>query len=122
MNHIEQMKLNCEQHVNKPVYLQLQGNEGYSGVIEHVDDEHVYLLVPVDENGQYIHLSELMGQMEHTSHHMMRQYPYYYQPYPNYYGGGYGHGYGYGYGYPRPYNWNRLVLPLAALTALSVLF
>lgn len=107
-NHQEQMKMHCHQYVNQPVHLQVNMQHGYSGIIEHVDDEHVYLMVPVNENGEYMDLAQLM-QAEHPNT-MMRQFPYYPFPYYPY------------YGFPRPFGWNRLILPLAALTALSVLF
>lgn len=107
VDQLAQMKMQCQQLINQPVHLQVHGEQGYNGIIEQVDDEHVYLLVPVNEHGQYMDLGQMMNNQENQP--MMRQFYPYYQPYPY-------------YGYPRPYGWNRLVLPLAALTALAVLF
>ena len=138
------MKTQCQEHVNKPVQVQVHGQHNYSGVIEYVDDEHVYLMVPIDETGQYMDLAQLMQGMnaqqmydyEQAYYHLQQQpqarqiegdqryplyppvypyYPGYYQPYPFY-------PYPYPYApFPRPRGWNRLILPLAALTALAVL-
>lgn len=126
MNQAQQMKMQCQNYVNQPVQLQVHGQSGYSGIIEHVDDENVYLMVPVDESGQYIDLVELMNGYhpinkqagEQSTLPLMGQeinvrnerYPFYppYPPYPY-------------YPYPRPRGWGRLILPLAALTALAVL-
>ncbi|WP_062050572.1 hypothetical protein [Bacillus sp. JCM 19034] len=54
------IKAQCEQHLNQPVQLQMNGHENYQGVIEHVDDQNVYLLIPSDENGQYMDVKEAM--------------------------------------------------------------
>lgn len=113
------MKTQCEQHVNQPVQLQMNGHENYQGVIEHVDDQYVYLLVPTDENGQYMDVKEAMmewnnQQWGNTPHGYdqrngdQRFYPYYPSPYY------------YPYYRPRPI-WRRFVLPLALLTAFAVL-
>lgn len=138
----EHMKYQCQQHVNNPVQLQVNGYYNYEGIIESVDDHNVYLMVPVDEVGQQMNLSQVMETMNQPANHQHYHDDAFYQqptetaeragderyayPYP-----GYGYQpypfnpapfspYGYGY-YPRPYRWNRLVLPLAALTALAVL-
>ncbi|NEU31498.1 hypothetical protein GN156_12060 [bacterium LRH843] len=119
MNERQQKKQQCEQYLNQPVQVQVNGQSGYSGILEYVDDENVYLMVPVDENGQYIELEQMMNQSEQQ---MMRQgtgerypyypyNPYYYQPYPYY-----------PYPYARPFGWNRLILPLVALTALAAIY
>ncbi len=148
MNQLYNMKCQCQQYLNQPVTLQVNGQPSYSGVVEHVDDENVYIMVPVDETGQYMDLEQLMngwqsqsmydyGQgADHAYAHQEQQpmtrhgeydryyapgyYPYYptyppyaYYPYPYY---------PYPYGpYPRPIWWNRLILPLAALTAIAAL-
>ncbi len=132
MNQAHQMKMQCQQYMNQPVHLQVNGQSGYSGIIEHVDDENVYVMVPTDEHGQYEDIGQVMMEMnsygymneqqtQKPSQDMMRdgidqRYPYfpyypYYQPYPYYpY-----------YPYPRPRRWSRLILPLAALTAIALL-
>ncbi|MCM3712626.1 hypothetical protein [Halalkalibacter oceani] len=119
---LEQIKMQCQQCINQAVHVEVNGQHGYNGVVEHVDDEYVYLMVPVDENGQYLDLATMNMNAMHPNganqavQPMMRQqmgarYPYnpYFSPYPF-------------YPYPpRPFGWNRLVLPLAALTALAIL-
>lgn len=112
------IKAQCEQHLNQPVQLQMNGHENYQGVIEHVDDQNVYLLIPSDENGQYMDVKEAMQwnqqQWGNASQGFnqwevdQRYYPYYPTPYYN------------PYYRPRPI-WRRFVLPLALLTAFSVL-
>lgn len=115
MNHeqrpnIQQLKSMCESYLNQPVHVQVNGQEEYTGIVEQVDDHHVYLLVPVDEFGNIMPITEVMNPPSYDT----RQYfnPYYYYPYY----------YPYPYLYPRPFRWNRLVLPLAALTALAAIF
>jgi small nuclear ribonucleoprotein (snRNP)-like protein len=146
LSQILNMKMKCHKHLNKPVQVQVEGQHSYSGIVEHVDDQYVYMMVPIDETGQYMDLAQLMQGMnaqsmyeyghEQAYQHIPQQplarqlesnqrypfypavfpgYPGYYQPYPFY-------PYPYPYApYPRPRGWNRLILPLAALTALAVL-
>jgi hypothetical protein len=141
MSHHQNMKMQCQNYLHQPVQLQVGGQHGYSGIIEHVDDHNVYVMVPVDETGQYMDLAQLMqgtdvqsmypsGQeydhayAQHSQDPLARQerneryYPEgFYSPYPYYYPY-----YPYPYGpYTRPLGWNRLILPLAALTAIATL-
>ncbi|ASK64245.1 hypothetical protein CFK37_00610 [Virgibacillus phasianinus] len=93
----------CKQHMHAYVLAETNDGRKIDGIITGLDDEYVYIAIPIDqsENQPY------RGNDE-------RQF-----------------GYGYGYGYPGPYyhggygrprrRFNRLVLPLAALTALSIL-
>ncbi|TLS50335.1 hypothetical protein FE782_20110 [Paenibacillus antri] len=100
----------CKQHMHKYVLIHTTDGMQYDGIVESMDDEYVYLAVPVGS-------TELMPPQA-------RALPGYYG-----YGPGYGYGYpgyypGYGYGYPG-YGYGgrfrRLALPLAALAAISLL-
>ncbi|WGU97673.1 hypothetical protein QJQ58_13000 [Paenibacillus dendritiformis] len=92
----------CLKHMHR--YVKVHTHDGccYHGIVEHVDDEHLYLAVPA---GQWMHYGGAAASMDRA-----------YVPY-GYFGGGYP-GY-YPYGYYRPFN--RLILPLVALTALALL-
>lgn len=120
MNHshqrnVEHIKSLCQSYLNQPVKVEVEGSTEYNGIIEQVDDDYVYLLVPVDDYGNMLNVKDVLTleqtmQRDETEN---RQFypPFYYNPY--FYNP---------YFYPRPrYGWNRLVLPLAALTALAVL-
>lgn len=88
----------CKEHLNRFVRVQMQDGAVFDGVIEHVDDEHVYMACPVRD-----------GETDEDR----------YVPYP---GPAFGYpgypGYPYGYFYPR---YRRYALPLAGLLALSLL-
>ena len=71
------------------------------GIVTGLDEEYVYFAVPL-EQGEDMH--------NHPSRY----------GYPGYGAPGYGFG-GPGYGYGRPPRFRRLVLPLAALAAISIL-
>ncbi|UOR13823.1 hypothetical protein [Halobacillus amylolyticus] len=101
--HMEHMFHLCKQHMNKKVHIQTVFGDSFKGFIDHVDGENV-------------HLSLANQHHENNS----RQWGY-----------GYGPGYGYGgYGFPG-YGYGgyggfgggvgRLILPLTAIAALSVL-
>src|SRR5699024_1313119 len=86
------------------------------GIITGLDHENVYFAVPIDSTDQF---------MNHDESGNFRQFGGYGGYGPGY-GTGYGHpGYGYGHGYPgHGYpgrRFRRLVLPLAAITALTLL-
>ncbi|HEY0827434.1 MAG TPA: hypothetical protein VGE40_05030 [Bacilli bacterium] len=97
--------------MHRYVMVQMKDGSHYDGIVENVDDENLYLAVPVGE-------AESME---------ARQYP-------GYGYGGYGvplygytqpglYGYqlpGYGHGFPRR-RFRRSILPLAALLALTLL-
>ncbi|WP_246247562.1 hypothetical protein [Piscibacillus halophilus] len=76
------------------VLVETQQGEQLQGVIVDMDDENVYLVTPVI--------------------HQEQRNPYAY-------GYGYGSPYGYGYGYPPSVGLRRLILPLTAIAALSLL-
>ncbi|MHA6251682.1 hypothetical protein [Oceanobacillus sp. CAU 1775] len=101
-NDTNKMYEQCKQHMHAYVQADLNDGTSVDGIITGLDDEHVYLAVPNVDAGYESH------QMGDDS----RQFGYGYG-YP-----GYGYG-GYGYGRPRPFR--RLILPLAALTAISLL-
>ncbi|GAF65729.1 hypothetical protein BTS2_2628 [Bacillus sp. TS-2] len=123
-NDVSQLKMQCEQYMNQPVSVQYQGQQ-INGVLEHVDHEQIYLMVLVDENGQYMDLAQAMQHQQMNDGYPHQQSG---QMHPNYHqtrnpffpGPGFYPGYFPGYYNPRP-NWNRLVLPLAALTAIALL-
>jgi small nuclear ribonucleoprotein (snRNP)-like protein len=99
----------CAQHMNKRVKAELADGKVYEGIIENVDDQNVYLIIEININ---------FTRNEEVEEEEDRAWGYGYPPY--YYGYGYPH-YGYPYyGYPG-YGYGRLILPLAALTALSLL-
>lgn len=138
LSHYDSMKHQCQQYLNKPVKLKVNGQYDYQGIIEHVDDQNVYIIMPIDDTGQQFGLNpnSTLDQQLHSSHsdayYQFPQptlargnderfaYPGYYpyptfQPYPFY------PPYPYGYFPPRPRGWGRFILPLAALTAIAAL-
>ncbi|MGF7046091.1 hypothetical protein J2T13_000553 [Paenibacillus sp. DS2015] len=145
MEKIDPQKL-CHDHIHRYVRVWLIDGRNYDGFVESVDDEQLYLAVPVchevPQSGQ-MGAENAGHQVGWNDHHgNYGGYPgiqtralsqgYYAsavsdpsdpsRSYPVFPGYGYpGYGYG-GYGYP-PYGrrFNRLILPLAALAALSLL-
>lgn len=111
-NH-QQMYDLCAKHMHAYVLAETNDGMKYNGVITGMDHEHVYLAVP----GHW----EDEQRAESDSREDSRQFGYWPgpRPYFNHFGYGYSPGY-FGYGY-RPGGFRRLVLPLAALTAISVL-
>lgn len=87
------------------VLAELENGDKIDGIITGLDDEYVYLAVPV--NGEHDMESMSMGESRIFG-------------YPGY---GYGPGFGYGgfYGGYPPRRFRRLVLPLAGLAALTLL-
>ncbi|PAV29208.1 hypothetical protein CIL05_12485 [Virgibacillus profundi] len=95
----------CKKHMHSYVLAEMVDGSKLDGIITGLDEEYVYFAVPIDQNQ---HQSP-----DYPPNENDRQFGY---GYP-----GYGYGYpGYGYGRP-PRRFNRLILPLAALTALTVL-
>lgn len=96
-NHIYDL---CRSHMHAFVLAELEDGSAVDGIITGLDDEYVYIAVPIEPH-----------QQEVTQH----------QDYNRQFGYGYP-GYGYpGYGYGRPRRFNRLVLPLVALAAISLI-
>ena len=128
-NHIYDL---CKQHMHQHVLLQTTAGEQIAGVITNLDDENVYLTVPTrsddsyDETRQY---NPYGGRPQYPPRPRPPYGPGYppYSPgpgpgprppyggYPPYYPSNPYPPYGPG---PRP---NQLIIPLAALTAISLL-
>ncbi|WP_042149034.1 hypothetical protein [Paucisalibacillus sp. EB02] len=97
----------CKSHMHSYVLAELEDGSNFDGIITGLDEEYVYFAVPIDNEVT----SQMMPSMSDQ-----RQFGWYgYGGYPGYGFPGYGF-----YGYPRR-RFRRLVLPLAALAALSVL-
>ncbi|KRF28105.1 hypothetical protein [Paenibacillus sp. Soil787] len=88
----------CKKHMYRYVSVTMTSGAVYDGIVEDVDDENLYLAVPI-------------GGMDHDQTRAFLPYAY---PYPYY-----GYPYPY-YGYPRR-RFVRQILPLAGLLALSLL-
>ena len=100
----------CKEHMHSYVLAELVDGTKVDGIITGLDDEYVYMAVPLEPHEQ---------QHSHAYQHESGSHQRF--GYPGY-GPGFapGPGYGYGYGYP-PRRFNRLVLPLAALVTLAAL-
>jgi small nuclear ribonucleoprotein (snRNP)-like protein len=120
--HVHHMNNLCKQHLHKQVKAYTMDGECYEGYVEHVDDVNVYLIVEVDVERTEGNENEDRNDQHEADEE--RGFGYGGYGYP-----GYGYGYpGYGYGYPGYYGhgygyggFKRLILPLAALTAISLL-
>lgn len=105
----------CKNHLYRYVLVQTTDQQSFDGIVENVDETNLYLAVPEGEvEGVASNEERLLGGLGYGP-------GFGYGP-----GLGYGAGYGYpGYGYPyypRPRRrFRRLILPLAALTALTLL-
>lgn len=102
----------CKNHMHAYVLIETADGQKYDGIITGLDDQHVYLAVPLeDERGEERQFGSSYGGS-------------YYGGSPGYgsYGGygGYGGSPYYGSSYP-PRRFRRFVLPLTALAALSLL-
>jgi hypothetical protein len=95
----------CKEHMHSYVLAELVDGTKVDGIITGLDHEYVYIAVPLESHEQ---------QYTESSNDYRYGYPGFgpgFGPWP---------GYGYGYGYP-PRRFRRLVLPLAALTAIAAL-
>lgn len=99
----------CKNHMHAYVLIEMNDGQKYDGIITGLDEQHVYLAVPVGD----------MRSDERNFNYGSSYGGSYYGGGPGY--GGYGGGYPYQGGYFPPRRFERLVLPLAALTALSLL-
>jgi uncharacterized membrane protein len=131
------MKTMCKHHMHRYVLVQTNDGRNYDGIVEHVDDHNVYLAIPIGRMDAGFREEEnrgeqLEGNSERSNNESDQRINGWYGGYPGYGYGGYGYpGYGYGrpgfgygypgYGYGRRGRFQRLILPLAALTALSIL-
>ncbi|MFD2639392.1 hypothetical protein [Piscibacillus salipiscarius] len=87
----------CKSHLKQYVLIETNQGEQIQGVIVDMDDDNVYLITPVM--------------------HEPQRNPYGYSSYGYPF---YGPGYGY-YPYPQNFGLRRLILPLTAVAALSLL-
>lgn len=114
----------CKNHMHRYVMVQTADQQSFDGIVENVDETNLYLAVPAGETMQRDGENEdrLVGGVG-LGYGAGVGFPGY--GFPGYGFPGYGYpGFGYpGYGYPfRPRRrFQRLVLPLAAITALSLL-
>lgn len=100
----------CKNHMHAYVLIETTDGKKYDGIITGLDDQHVYLAVPLgDERGEERKIGSSYGGP-------------YYGGSPGY-GGSYGGPFGGSYhgGYYPPRRFGRFVLPLTALAALSLL-
>lgn len=93
----------CKNHMHSYVLLEISDGSVIDGIITEVDDTHVHVAVPNDLGTENDERFTPYG----YGFPQGPRPPYGYGPYP--------------YPYPGPGRFRRLVLPLAALTALSVL-
>ncbi|WP_226002824.1 hypothetical protein [Paenibacillus sp. BJ-4] len=115
----------CQKHMHRYVCVWVKDGTMYDGIVEHVDDEKLYLAVPGGEmenanvnanmnvNANLPYPPNNCGCGGSRAYGGYAFYPPYLGPIPPY-------GYGYGFPYGRR-RFNRLILPLAALTAISLL-
>lgn len=103
----------CKNHMHSYVLVEMNDGAKLDGIITGLDDEYVYVAVPIEPK-------DVSPANDCSANSYHRQFGYGgYGGYGSY--GGYGPGYGYGYHARPPRRFNRLILPLAALTALSIL-
>ncbi|HLR61715.1 MAG TPA: hypothetical protein VK097_04660 [Lentibacillus sp.] len=117
-NHQHMYEL-CKQHMHSYVLAEMTDGTQVDGIITGLDDEYVYMAVPLGSDNHDSHMPA------HYESPDWSRGPFGFggfgYGYPGYGYPGYGYGVG-GYpGYGRPRRFRRLILPLAALTALSVL-
>jgi|SRR5699024_378603 len=102
----------CKQHMHSYVLIETTDGMQTDGIITGVDNENVYVAVPVDQNEQ------MQGNPSENPNQFGRN------PYPPYGRPGYGFRPGYGYGRPGyrgPGRFRRLAIPLSFIAALSLL-
>lgn len=136
MSHQKHMYDLCKNHMHSYVLAELEDGTKFDGIITGLDEEYVYFAVPIDneptaqmmQNDPSQMMQSVPTQMMQNDPSQMmqnmgelRQFGWYgYGGFPPYGFGFPGFGFpGYGFGPRRRFR--RLVLPLAALTALSVL-
>jgi hypothetical protein len=102
----------CQKHMHRYVCVWVKDGTMYDGIVEHVDNEKLYLAVPVGEM-ENVNLPYPSNKCGCGSHAYGGYASYPPAPVP-------GRAFGYGFPYGRR-RFNRLILPLAALTAISLL-
>ncbi|KPH79166.1 MULTISPECIES: hypothetical protein [Bacillaceae] len=134
----------CKQHMHSYVLVETNDNQKFDGILTGLDEEYAYFAIPIEQGNmgqmadyphhQHQHQPGMMGNMQGYSTHpgMMNEHThgnFRNNSHEQMYGeqeemrqfGYYGYGFpGYGYPYPRR-RFSRLVLPLAALVALTAL-
>lgn len=101
----------CKQHMHAYVLAETTDGTQFDGIITGLDDEYVYFAVPVDPYSDAAYQGN-----------DYRKFGYGYGFGNPWYGPGFYPGYGFGYGFGRPpRRFTRLILPLAALAAISTL-
>jgi hypothetical protein len=126
----------CKQHMHSYVLAETNDGQQFDGILTGLDEEYAYFAIPIEQGntGQmmnYPHQQGVMGNMQGSHPGMMNAHSQgpHRNDYPEYMHGEqeemrqfgyYGFGFpGYGF-YPRR-RFSRLVLPLAALVALTAL-
>ncbi|MEC0243047.1 hypothetical protein P4H66_24870 [Paenibacillus dokdonensis] len=129
----------CKKHMYRYVRATMSDGSTHDGFVEHVDEEQVYLAVPVGHESMPYHHESMPYHHESMPYHHGNM-PYHHGNVSPYHHGGcwdpcyryaaqdtraffpYGYGFGFPYGgFPYRRRFNRLVLPLVGLTALSLL-
>ncbi|TMN23100.1 hypothetical protein [Lentibacillus cibarius] len=105
-HHHQHIYEECKDHMHAYVLVEVSDGTQVDGIITGLDNEYVYMAVPVGQES--VHDNDWRPQG-------FGGFGYGYGGYP-----GYGYGGYYGYG-NRPRRFRRMVLPLAALVALSTL-
>lgn len=105
------IKSQCLKHMHRYVGVWVKDGTMYDGIVEHVDDEKLYLAVPIGGGSEMenVNLPYPPKSCGCGSRAFVPFFPY--VPFP-------------AFGYPFPHGrrrFNRLILPLAALTAISLL-
>lgn len=111
----QQMYELCKNHIHSYVLIETNDGAKIDGIITDLDNEYVYIAIPLGQGDPV--------ENDYPYNNDQRQFGGFGYGFPGF--GGYGYpGYGYpfyGYGYRPRRRFRRLILPLAALTALSVL-
>lgn len=95
----------CKEHMHSYVLAELNDGSSFDGIVTGLDDEHVYFAVPIE--------GQQAPESVQRNDDNQRQFGYFGYPFSPYYW--------YPWYYPPGRRFRRLVLPLAALTALSIL-
>ncbi len=109
----QEMYRRCREHMHRYVLVQTNDGRTYDGFVENVDEDNLYLAVFINVSIDREEAGEQMGASPQGVDEQRQLWGY-----PGY--GFYGFP-GYGFYGPRPRRFRRLILPLAALTAISLL-
>ncbi|WP_156817010.1 hypothetical protein [Salsuginibacillus kocurii] len=78
------MKNWCEQHLGQMVTAQMNDNSVHQGMVEHVDDEYIYLMVPEDFDPEDFDFANFEGQGQFHPEMMSMNWDNNYQMMPPY--------------------------------------